>query len=147
MTRTLAAIALTMWVGACAVRASNPPTLVVDRSSCSRCGMLISERAYAAAIRAADGHDELFDDIGCLVATLQQRKLSGATFWFHDAGDGEWISDANPIFVTSPALRTPMGGGIAAYRIRAAAEQAAARLGGQVVSDLKTLIAPKESAR
>jgi copper chaperone NosL len=145
--RTLVVIALTMWVGACAVRASNPPALLVDRSSCSRCGMLISERAYAAAIRLADGHDELFDDIGCLVASLEQRKLSGAKFWFHDAADGEWISDVDPVFVTAPALRTPMGGGIAAYRDRKAAEEAAVRLGGRVVPDVQALSAAKEGAR
>lgn len=145
--RVAVALALTMWVGACAVRAANPPEVLVDRSACSRCGMLISERAYAAAIRFADGHDELFDDIGCLIAELQARKPAGATFWFHDAADGEWISGVEPLFVTSPSLRTPMGGGVAAYRDRAGAEQAAARLGGQVIADLKTLITVKEDAR
>lgn len=145
--RTAMAIALTMWVGACAARASNPPTVLVDRTACNRCGMLISEPAYAAAIRHADGHDELFDDIGCLVASLQQRNLAGAAFWFHDADDRTWITDATPVFVKSQALRTPMGGGIAAYRSRERAEQTASKLGGETVSELQRFVGRDGGAR
>lgn len=140
-------LTLTMWTGACAARASGPPALQIDRSACSRCGMLISEPAWAAAIRLPDGHDELFDDIGCLVATLRQRSVPEAQFWFHDASDGEWIAGAAPVFVASPALRTPMAGGIAAYRSRSAADQAASRFKGRVVTDLQALVGRDGSAR
>ncbi len=138
---------MTVWTGACAARASGPPALQIDRSTCSRCGMLISEPAFAAAIRLPDGHDELFDDIGCLVVALRLRSVPEARFWFHDAADGQWIEDATPVFVTSPALRTPMAGGIAAYRSGPAADQAASRLGGQVVTDLQALVGRDGSAR
>ena len=144
----LVAVLLTVvWAGACAARASGPPALLIDRSVCSRCGMLISERTYAAAIRWSDGPEQLFDDIGCLVASTGQHPAKGARYWFHDGANGEWIADAQPVFVVSDELKTPMGGGIVAYRDLAEAERAAVRHSGRVVRDLADLMTPERSAR
>jgi nitrous oxide reductase accessory protein NosL len=109
--------------------------------------MLISERSYAAAMRRADGHDELFDDIGCLVAAVRARPADDAHYWFHDAGDGDWITGVSPVFMVSARLRTPMGGGIAAYRDRAEAEREAARHAGRVIVAFSDLTAPAGSSR
>ena len=136
-----------VWAGACAGRAGAPPAIVMDRSACSRCGMLISEQAYAAAIRQPDGHARLFDDIGCLIAAVRESSPSGAQYWFHDAADGGWIADAAPVFLVSPDLRTPMGGGIVAYRAAASAERAAARQGGRIVRDLTELLTLERNSR
>jgi copper chaperone NosL len=137
--KTAGVILMTVWTLACATRAAGPPVIVVDRSACSRCGMLISEPAYAAAVRSHDGHDQLYDDIGCLIASIGSAAPSGARYWFHDAADGAWITDGNPVFVVSARLRTPMGGGIAAYRDRSVAERAAERQGGRLVLSLDDL--------
>ena len=145
--KTVAVLLTMVLAGACAGRAAAPPAIVVDRSVCSRCGMLISEQAYAAAIRWADGRDDLFDDIGCLVGFAQQKPTGDRQYWFHDAAHGDWIAGANPWFVVSSQLRTPMGGGIAAYRTRDAADQAALRLGGRVVADFSELLAPERTVR
>jgi nitrous oxide reductase accessory protein NosL len=125
----------------------GPPAIAIDRSACSRCGMLISERAHAAAIRWADGRDDLFDDIGCLVAAAHEHAATGVRYWFHDVTSGEWISDASPVFVTSPSLRTPMGGGIVAFRDRPGAERFAASHAGRVVTDVASLPARNGSNR
>jgi nitrous oxide reductase accessory protein NosL len=109
--------------------------------------MLISEAAYAAAIRHPDGHDQLFDEIGCLVAAVRELRVSDAHYWFHDAGDGDWITDGRPVFVVSPEIRTPMGGGIVAYRSLSSAERAAGRQGGRVVQDVPQLLAMERSSR
>ncbi|HVQ42473.1 MAG TPA: nitrous oxide reductase accessory protein NosL [Vicinamibacterales bacterium] len=143
-----AAVLFTMvWVGACAGRGAAPPAIVMDRSACSRCGMLISERAYAAAIRLPDGHDELFDEIGCLIAAVRERAANDAHYWFHDAGAGDWITDGRPVFVVSSDIRTPMGGGIVAYRSLMDAERAAGRQGGRVVQDVSQLLTMERSSR
>lgn len=134
-----------IWAGACAARASGPPALHVDRSVCSRCGMLISEPAYAAAIRWSDGPDQLFDDIGCLIAAAGSHAAKGARYWFHDGANGEWIADGHPVFVMSTELKTPMGGGIVAYRDRAEADRAAARHSGVVVSELADLVTQRST--
>ena len=109
--------------------------------------MFISERSYAAAIRWPDGHDQLFDEIGCLVEAVRQDPASDAHYWFHDAGDGDWIADVRPVFVVSPEIRTPMGGGIVAYRSLSSAERAAGRQGGRVVQDVPQLLAIERSSR
>jgi nitrous oxide reductase accessory protein NosL len=109
--------------------------------------MLISERAYAAAVRLPDGHDQLFDEIGCLIAAVRERPMNDAHYWFHDAVDGDWITDGRPVFVVAPDIRTPMGGGIVAYRSLPAAERAATRQGGRIVQDLSQLLTLERSSR
>ena len=138
--RAAVALLIAVWAGACAMRAAGPPVIALDRSTCSRCGMLISEPAHAAAIRQADGHDLLFDDIGCLVAAVRTLPSTGVSYWFHDAADGNWIEDESPVFLASDSLRTPMGGGILAYRTREAAEHFATRHAGRVVTEFNLLL-------
>lgn len=145
--KIVVAVLVLMWTGACAARASGPPEIVIDRSVCSRCGMLISERAYAATIRWPDGRDQVFDDIGCLLSVTHSHDTTAARYWFHDANDGEWILDVSPVFVASASLRTPMGGGVLAFRDQAVAERAAARQSGRVVSDLSALNVPVRGER
>ena len=140
----LIAIAL---AGACAGRAAVPPAIVMDRSACSRCGMLISEKAYAAAIRFPDGHDQLFDDIGCLVAAVRETPAADAHYWFNDAVSGQWITDADPVFGVSSQLRTPMGGGIVAYRDAETAKHGVEHIGGRVVRDFSQLLRMERSSR
>jgi copper chaperone NosL len=127
-------------VAACAARAEGPPAIELDRTACSHCGMLISEPVYAAAYRAPGDAGRVFDDIGCLIAAAR-KESAGLRFWFHDAARGEWIDGQAAVFVVSPKLRTPMGGGVIAFDDAAAAARAAARHGGEVVSSIAALFA------
>ena len=134
-------LALAIWMAACATRADGPPEIVVDRTACSHCGMLISEPAYAAAFRTDDGSERVFDDIGCLLAAVRKSPVAGGRFWFHAADGSGWVDGASAVFVKSHALRTPMGGGIIAVRTRAAADEAARRHEGSIVPGLGALLA------
>ena len=97
--------------------------------------MLISEPVYSAAYQRAGGPPRVFDDIGCMRSALhRESSTSGIQFWFHDASDGTWIAGREAVLVHSPAIRTPMGGGLLAHRDRVAAQDAAARHGGRIVS-------------
>ena len=124
----------------CAAPADGPPEIVVDRSACSQCGMLVSERVYAAAYRVPGAEARVFDDIGCLIAAARQDGAGPRRFWFHDGADGAWIEGDAAVFVASPHLRTPMGGGMLAYREESAAVFAAGRSRGQVVRSLAALL-------
>lgn len=128
---------------ACAVKTDGPPEIVVDRTPCSHCGMLISEPIYAAAYRSGRSAPRVFDDIGCL-RDAARAEAGSLTYWFHDADDGAWIDGPQASFVTSPEVRTPMGGGLIAYRDPGAAERSAARRHGRVVRSLGDLLT-KES--
>ena len=48
------------------------------------------------------------------------------------------------VFVTSPEIRTPMGGGLIAYRDRAAAERAADGRHGRVIRSVADLLSDSE---
>ncbi len=101
--------------------------------------MLISEPLYAAAYQAEGATARVFDDIGCL-RNAARAESSPLTFWFHDAEDRAWIDGTVAVFVTSPEIRTPMGGGLIAYRDRAAAERAASARHGRVIDSVTDMM-------
>ena len=137
------ALAAALLVAACAAHQAGPPEIVLDRSACSHCGMLVSERIYAAALRTSDRREQVFDDIGCLLAAVRAQSLTGAHVWVHDALRGTWIDGASATFVSAPSLRTPMAGGIVAFADRDAADRSAERLGAATVTSLARLLSQK----
>lgn len=124
----------------CGVKAEGPPAIALDRSACSRCGMLISEPLYAAAYRAPGSDARVFDDIGCL-RDAARAESGPLRFWFHDAADRAWIDGAGATFVASSEIRSPMGGGLIAFRDPAAAERSAAVTHGRVIRSVSDLLA------
>ena len=138
--RVLMVLAFTASV-ACKVRGGGPPEIHVDRTACSHCGMLISEPVYAAAYREPGSDPRVFDDIRCLLeAAHKEPRADALRFWFHDAASGVWIDGSEAVFVGSLALRTPMGGGLVAYRDRTAALEGAARHQGSVFNSFTDLL-------
>ena len=132
--------------GACRARADGPPHLEEDRTACAHCGMLVSERMFAAAYRTPAGEARVFDDIGCLwKAARAEPDASALAFWFHDATSRAWIDGARARFIHAPSLNTPMGGGMLAYADTGAAVRAAAERNGRVIGALDDLL--KEGGR
>ena len=132
-------LAAALLAAGCGVSAEGPPEIVVDRTPCSRCGMLISETLYAAAYQAPGADARVFDDIGCLRDAA--RGESGALrVWVHDAADGRWINGFEAVLVASPSIRTPMGGGMLAYRDPAAADRAARQHAGRVIRSIDEIL-------
>jgi nitrous oxide reductase accessory protein NosL len=131
-------------LAACQSKPAAPPEIVVDRTACSHCRMFVSEAIYAAAYRVDAAEPKVFDDIACLVASMRRESLSsdssGFRVWFQDGNGGGWIERGTPVFVSSAVFRTPMGGGVLAYRDAAAAAQAASTYQGQVVGSLAHLL-------
>ena len=126
---------------ACSSGQNLPPQITVDRTPCSHCGMLISEPMDAAAYKAPRVEGRVFDDIGCLLASAKREAGRGELrFWFHDAATGDWMSGAEATFVKSDRFRTPMSGGLVAYRSIAVSQRAAAEHAGRVVGGLKNLL-------
>jgi copper chaperone NosL len=124
---------------ACGLRAEGPPEIVVDRTPCSRCGMLISEPLYAAAYQAPGADAQVFDDIGCL-RDAARGEPGELRIWVHDASDGRWMNGFEAILVASPSIRTPMGGGMIAYRDPSAADRAASRHNGRVIRSIDDIL-------
>lgn len=140
MTMKLAVLgAALLATAACGVQAGGLPVIEVDRTACSHCGMLISEPLYAAAYQAPGAGARVFDDIGCLRAAAR-AEAPGLRFWFHDAEDRAWIEGGQAVFVASSEIRTPMGGGLIAYRDRAAAQRSAVTHHGRMIRSLSDLL-------
>lgn len=132
-------LAAALLTAACGVRAEGPPEIVVDRTPCSRCGMLISETLYAAAYQAPGADARVFDDIGCL-RDAARGEQGALRIWVHDAADGRWMIGGEALLVSSPSIRTPMGGGFLAYRDPAAADRAAERHNGRVIRSIDEIL-------
>ena len=140
-------LAFALLSAACSAQASGPPEIAVDRTVCSHCGMLISEPVYAAAYQAAGGKPRVFDDIGCMLDALRRETPFPADVWLQNAVGGGWLTSREAVFVRSAQLRTPMNGGVLAYATAAAAGQAVAAHGGEVVQSLEELVTRKGDAR
>ena len=114
----LAAVAL-----ACAP-ASGPPEIVLDRTACDSCGMLVSERTHAAAYRIEPGAPALvFDDIGCMLRSWRaETDVSVALAWVSDSLTEQWLDARQAWYVRSVTLPTPMGSNTRAVATREAAE-------------------------
>lgn len=110
----------------CGAAVDAPPQITYGLEECSFCRMIISEKAYAAAVVSSDGTTRKFDDLGCLMAARQQWNRAGARIWVHDADSGEWLDAADAYYVRQDAATTPMGSGLVALATRA---QARRRLG------------------
>ena len=121
----------------CAPGADAAPEILVDRTACSHCGMLISEPVYAGAYRPDTADARVFDDLACLREAAHKEEgldEGNVKVWVHDATTGEWIDARTAAFVSSKAIRTPMGGGVLAYRDAAEAARAAAKHGGRALT-------------
>jgi copper chaperone NosL len=140
-------VALALVTAACGASAAGPPTIAIDATACSYCGMLVSEPEYAAAYRPAGGEPWIFDDIGCMVKALRHEKAPIVEIWVQDAAGGGWIDAGEAVFVSSPNIRTPMHGGILAYPTARAAADAAAGHGGDVIASFTDLMNRTGDAR
>jgi copper chaperone NosL len=125
----------------CRTHESGPPEIVVDRTACSHCRMLISEPALAAAYRAPHSEARVFDDIGCLLTAARAETTNDLHFWFHDMKTGDWIEGNTAVFVRSAEIHTPMAGGMMAFRSRGDADAAAIHYHGDVLASLEALMA------
>lgn len=140
-------VALALLSAACGTKVAGPPEIVVDRTACSHCGMLVSEPVYAAAYQAPGTDPRVFDDIGCMLEALRHEAVSPIDVWLQDAGGAGWLRADAAIFVGSLHIRTPMSGGVLAYADAAAAEKVATAHGGHVMRSLPELTAWKGDAR
>ncbi len=69
--------------------ADGPVAIRWDRDSCTRCGMVISDRRFAAQLRGGPKDAAVkFDDIGCAVTWLNAQA------WGGDAATRIWVADS-----------------------------------------------------
>jgi copper chaperone NosL len=112
----------------------EPGPVHVGSDECAHCSMMISDRRFAAQVLNTKGRAWKFDSIECLRGFLATGELQPADIhsaWVADSDAPEqWLRADDARFLHSAGVRSPMGGGLAAYADAAAARSALARLGG-----------------
>lgn len=111
------------WGGAAAQGEAPPRPVARADDRCPACGMAVIDARFAAQARAPGGRTLVYDAIECLAdhrnghagpmpgdgpAWLADRTASGAA-------DAVWLPAAEAVVLHHPRLRTPMGGGLAAF--------------------------------
>jgi len=104
---------------------SGLPAIRWNEERCANCGMVISDRLYAAAWIGAGGAETHFDDPGCMLALLVDDGIAPETSYFVRSFDSDaWLDARTASYVRSDALRSPMAYGIAAFSSEAIAREA-----------------------
>jgi len=112
--RQVIVLAATALAAACTEgNATGPAELKLDRDTCAGCGMVISEKQFAAQVRGPAGASMKFDDLGCALGWLdaQPFKDDPATAIWVVSPDGAWV-DARAAHFTA-GHTTPMAFGFA----------------------------------
>lgn len=86
--------------------------IVWHRQTCAHCQMLIGEPAHAAQLITADGEVLAFDDPGCALRYLEERRPTLHRMWFHHGAEDRWLAREEVAFTTGGT--TPMGFGLVA---------------------------------
>lgn len=110
--------------------AAQPPEISYERDTCVRCGMIISDERFAAALVAPDGSARLFDDVGEMLLEATEGDLEGERAWAHDRQGAQWIDAMAATFARGAPESTPMGTGYVAFAKRDDAVAFAAQPGG-----------------
>lgn len=132
-------------------RAEIRPVEIAGDDMCARCRMAISETRYAAELIRQDGEPVKFDDIGCMIHYVEdtRQKNDIAAYFVLDFDSQEWLNADQALFLWSPAFKTPMGGGIAAFKEKSKADAAVIRYGGNLLrfADLSRQITTSSKGR
>jgi copper chaperone NosL len=134
MTRVLLAVGMLMAV-ACGGSRPAPATLDPKNDVCAWCRMAVSSQRFAGQIVTPGEEPLFFDDLGCLVTYLGQRKTvgPGAIAYVADHRTGAWISAAAATITRVDGLSTPMGSHLIAHESPASRDaDPAARAGTDV---------------
>ena len=124
----------------CKSNRTGPPELVADKIACKKCNMLLSETRYAAAFEDAEGNAQIFDDIGCMLSTLQSIEKMPKQIWVRDFKTDTWTDAHTAYFVSSEKFSTPMNYGFVAVAHSTDADELAKSNDGKIVTGFDTLI-------
>ena len=86
---------------------------VWGKQPCAHCAMVLSDRRNGAELLTQGGDRLFFDDIGCMVTFLEERREEPRRMWAHDADTGAWL-DAKAARYAPSAAATPMDYGFEA---------------------------------
>ena len=119
---TAAAVALALAMTACT---PGPEAFHFGEDIGAHCRMPIADARFAAQVVLDTGKVVKFDSIECTAGWLATQEVARVhSVWVSDAaGSGDLIPAPEAVFVHDEAIRSPMGGGLAAFASERDAEQ------------------------
>lgn len=105
----------------------GPEPIVYGKDSCTHCKMTIMDKRFAAELITAKGKLFKFDAAECMASYLKENpdiaNNGKSVFLVNDFGGAGKFSDARKaFFLRDSSLSSPMGGNLAAFVTRSAAE-------------------------
>jgi copper chaperone NosL len=120
-----ASLAAMLVVSGCA---RVPEPFVFGEDQCAHCRMTITDPAYATQVVSTTGRAYKLDSAECLLRFLEAATVTADEIhsrWVSAVDTGELVRAESAWFVQSPSIRSPMGGGLAAFSTQDAAAGAA----------------------
>ncbi|MCI0433553.1 MAG: nitrous oxide reductase family maturation protein NosD [Gemmatimonadetes bacterium] len=130
--------------------ACSPETrsIVPGRDTCARCTMGIAEPRFAAELVTRTRQVRTFDSIECMAGhvAFDIEAADVRSIWVTDHDrPARLIRAGAAFFLKSPAIRSPMGLGLAAFMTPDARDAALARLGGSALDWAGVLAAVRDA--
>lgn len=98
---------------------SGPPTIDIGKAECAYCRMNVMDEQYASAIVTVQGRTYAFDSPECMAAHVAEGSIAEAQvrgWWVSDhAHAGTLIDATTAYYLSSPSLKSPMNGNVAAF--------------------------------
>lgn len=127
----------------------SPRPIRYGHELCQYCRMTITDPRFAAQLVTRTGRVFSFDDIGGLVAFMNEERVPPAevhSTWVHSFSHPELQLDATTArFLRSDRLRTPMGSQLAAFLPGREGDSIGAELGGEVLRWEEVLVLPSRA--
>ena len=102
-------------VGCRKARPVGPPDIEWGKDTCSRCGMIISEKRYAGGYVDDSGDSVIYDDLGELFQAAKGRADLLPKIYVSVSEDAQWLPASKAYFVHIQNFPTPMGYGRVAF--------------------------------
>ncbi len=104
---------------------SGPEPIAWGIDACDQCRMIITDKRFGAELLASRGQIHKFDGVDELAKFLASHDVQG-TAYVTSGEQGVLVLAQSAVYLSSPDIRSPMGGSLMAFAERAQAEAYAA---------------------
>ena len=131
----LAQVPLVVLVFSGCQKGAIEPVALAPEDMCSFCRMSISEKRYAGELIDNEGQAFKFDDIACMIRFTREKRGQGsiAARFVMDFDAKTWNRAEDAYYVKSNEIKTPMSGGIVAFKDESRAKETAGQYGGTLL--------------
>ncbi len=131
-TASAAIVLLLISLSACS---TNPDPIEYGKNACEHCKMIIMDKRFGAEVINPKGKVYKFDSGECMVAFLKNHpddKFSKYLVVSYE-NPGQLIDAGSAFYLQGENIKSPMGGNLASFKTREAAEETQKDLGGNLL--------------